>query len=125
MRNVMLVVAALVAGNALATLPPAPPEVKEKAAEAKAKADWSDKVGAYQLCLAQDRIAATYRKDQKAAGKTPPPGTAAPCVEPGPYATPVAQKPLEASGAHSPTETAKSPPSTNAPAANSMGKSKP
>lgn len=41
-----------------------------------------------------------------------------PCADPGPFAyTPPEQKPLEAAGAHSPTGTAVSPPSTNTPAA--------
>lgn len=40
------------------------------------------------------------------------------CAEPGPFAyTPTEQKPLEAAGAHSPTTTAASPPSTRAPEA--------
>ncbi|MES2939635.1 MAG: hypothetical protein V4864_18270 [Pseudomonadota bacterium] len=41
-----------------------------------------------------------------------------PCADPGPFAyTPPDQKPLEASGAHSPTGTATSPPSVNKPSA--------
>ena|SRR5258706_10527167 len=44
----------------------------------------------------------------------PPPMSTPPCVDPGQFApTPVAAKPLEASGAHSPPGTATSPPSTN------------
>jgi hypothetical protein len=44
--------------------------------------------------------------------------TPAACADPGPFAyTPPEQKPLEVSGAHSPTGTAVSPPSTNTPAA--------
>mgnify|MGYP001627385697 CR=1 FL=1 len=43
---------------------------------------------------------------------------AAPCVDPGPFAyTPPAEKPLEASGAHSPAGTAAGAPSVSAPAA--------
>jgi hypothetical protein len=42
----------------------------------------------------------------------------APCIDPGPFAyTPPEQKPLESSGAHSPSGTAASPPSTKTPAA--------
>ena len=49
-----------------------------------------------------------------AAGPAPIP----PCGDPGPFAfTPPQQKPLEASGAHSPPGTASSPPSTRTPAA--------
>jgi hypothetical protein len=44
--------------------------------------------------------------------------TPTPCADPGPFAyTPPEQKPLEASGAHSPPGNATSPPSTKAPAA--------
>lgn len=58
-----------------------------------------------------------------AASGTPVPAVAAvappaPCVDPGPFAsTPPDQKPLEASGAHSPAGTAASPPSVKQPAA--------
>jgi len=118
--------ATIAAGIAHATLPPAPEAAKATAAEAAAKSAWSDKVGAYQLCLAQDRIAETYRKDLKGSGKAAPtPVSTAACQDPGPFVTPVAQKPLEASGAHSPPGTATSPPSTKATAAETMGSKKP
>ena len=91
----------------------------------KAKAAWSDKVAAYKLCLAQDRVAADYRKSHQGA---PQPSAQMPsCTDPGPYAstiTPNAQKPLEASEAHSPAGTAHSPPSNNATAAQMQGSSK-
>jgi len=118
---------------------------KAKAAEAAAKTAWQGKVDAWQLCKAQDKVAAHYRKggaasakDAKAAPKEAKPVAAAapaagasaagtpvaaapaiaPCMDPGPFAyTPPEQKPLEASGAHSPPGTASSPPSTAAPAA--------
>ncbi|RZJ21967.1 MAG: hypothetical protein EOO54_11955 [Haliea sp.] len=126
---------------------------KAKAAEAAAKAAWTGKVDAYQLCKVQDKVAAHYRKtatslaagataapakDAKpgsgaaAAASAPAPaasgaGTATtvagaptptPCADPGAFAyTPPEQKPLEASGAHSPTGNAVSPPSTTTPAA--------
>lgn len=125
MRNVVVMSAALLATSAFATLPPATPEAQAQAKEAKAKADWSDKVGAYKLCLSQDRVAETYRKEMKGEGKVAPvPATSAPCVDPGPYATPASQKPLEASEAHSPTETAKSAPSRPEHASDLMGSSK-
>ncbi len=124
-RNIVVVAAALSAASAFATLPPAPPEAQAKAQEAQAKAAWSDKVAAYKLCQSQDRVAETYRKDMKGQGKpVPTPATTAPCVDPGQYATPEKQKPLEASEAHSPTETAKSPPSRSEPAAELMGSQK-
>lgn len=125
MRSFPVVVASLVASTAFATLPPAPPEAQAKANEAKAKADWSDKSGAYQLCLTQDRVADAYRRDLKAQGKPVPAAMpTASCTDPGPYATPEQQKPLEASEAHSPTGTATSPPSRNEHATELMGSPK-
>lgn len=114
---------------------PAPTDAaKAAAAETANKNAWNDKVAAYKLCLAQDKVAAAYRKSPAAAGKdvtavqtaaaasgaTPAPVAALPgCTDPGPYValTPVTDKPLEASGAHSPAGTAVSPPSTNATSA--------
>ena len=117
---------------------------KAKAAEAAAKTAWQAKVDAYQLCKAQDAVAAKYKKShggdatvKAAAGpqgarqaaaaskpqaaasgaSTPTPATAStppPCADPGAFAyNPPEQKPLEASGAHSPAGTATSPPSVN------------
>jgi hypothetical protein len=108
------------AGSAFAKLPPPSDEAKAKAAEAAAKSAWTDKVGAFQLCKAMDRVAQTYRESAKAAGKSPAAADPTPpCVDPGPfaYSPPAADKPLEASGAHSPAATATSPPSSNATAA--------
>lgn len=101
----------------LAKLPAPSDEAKAKAAEAAAKTAWSGKMDAYLLCKAQDKVVAEYFKTAKAAGKEPKPAaTAQACVEPGPFAyTPPEDKPLEASGAHSPTGTATSPPSTKVP----------
>jgi hypothetical protein len=123
--SVAVLTAALLAGPAGAKLPPLSDDAKAKAAETAAKAAWTDKVGLYQLCKSMDRVADAYRKSPKAAGKDSPPGpTATPCVDPGPFATPVtpaASKPLEASGAHSPSGTATSPPSNNATSAQMQG----
>lgn len=69
----------LSAGLAYAKLPPPSEEAKAKAAEAKAKADHGDKVGAYKLCLAQNRIAEHYLK----AKAEKPQST--PCQDPGPF----------------------------------------
>ena len=109
---------------ASAKLPPVSPEAKMKADEAAARSAWTDKVGAYRLCQAQDRVADVYHRQVKASGKEPAAAVnATPCADPGPFAyTPVAQKPLEAAGAHSPPGTASSPPSTNATAAEIQGK---
>jgi hypothetical protein len=121
-----LLFAALFVGCVSAKLPPVPNEAKARAAESAAKGAWTDKVGAYQLCRAQDRVAEAYRSSLKATGKAILPAVATtPCTDPGPYVpqvTPVSSKPLEAAGAHSPAGTATSPPSTNSPAAENSGK---
>ena len=87
MRKILVMVAVVaVAGQALAKLPAPTEEAKTRALEAKAKAAWSDKVAAYQLCKAQDKVAAQYLS---AKGPEAKPATAtAPCQEPGPYVSP-------------------------------------
>ena len=103
---------------AMAKLPPPSPEAKAKADEAAAKAAWAGKVDSYQLCQAQDRVAASYVKTAQAAGKETKPATATPpCADPGvyTYVPTEAPKPIEASGAHSPATTAASPPSSKVP----------
>ena len=116
-------------------LPAPSPEAKAKADEAKAKTAWTDKVGAYKLCLSMERAAAHYYKtsgkDAKAATATPA------CADPGAFvydpnaaatatvaaAAPAAApaKPLEAAGAHSPAGMAVSPPSSKGTAAEQAG----
>lgn len=103
---------------ALAKLPAPTDEAKAKAAEAAAKSAWSGKVDGYLLCKSQDKTAAAYYKTAKAAGKdTKPAAATPPCADPGAFSyTPVvAAKPIEAAGAHSPSTTAASPPSTKQP----------
>lgn len=101
---------------ASAKLPPPSPEAAAKAAETAARTAWTGKVDAYKLCLAQDRVAAHYRKTTPSA--KPATASGAACMDPGPFAyTPPAAKPIESSGAHSPAGTASSPPSTQVPAA--------
>ena len=73
---------AFAASSAFATLPPLTPEQAEAAALAKAKTAYGDKVGAYQLCQAQNRVADRF----KVAG-TPAPAA---CVAPPPFTPPVA-----------------------------------
>lgn len=125
MRIALLMLAAGIAGHAAATLPPAPESAKAQATEAAAKTAWADKVAAYQLCLYQDRVVEAYHRDLKSASKPAPQAVqTAACLDPGPFATPMAQKPLEASGAHSPAGTATAPPSTNATAAELLGAKK-
>jgi hypothetical protein len=121
----------VVGGLALAKLPVADAAAMAKAAEAAAKRTWQAKVDGYKLCKAQDKIAALYKKtggsaaarplmavaaasvaSQPATGTPVAAAPPAPCIEPGPFAyNPPQQKPLESSGAHSPTGTAASPPS--------------
>lgn len=113
-----LIATVALAGPALAKLPPSSDEAKTKAAEAAAKSAWSAKVDAYKVCQIQDRLAKGYRAsvtDAPAAAATPS------CADPGSAPTPVADKPLEASGAHSPPGNATSPPSTNATSAELTG----
>jgi hypothetical protein len=129
-----LLVLGLATFAAHAKLPPPTPQAQAAAEEAKAKAAWTEKVGAYQLCKSMDRVAESYFKRVKsspqaltaapaasaasAAGlAASAPGTpvaTAPCTDPGPFTAqaPAASKPLEASGAHSPPATAVSPPSS-------------
>jgi hypothetical protein len=104
-------------GAALAALPPADEATKARAAELAAKNAWQRQVDGYLLCRAQDRITARFRKAADAAGgaaAVPVPA----CVNPPPFAyNAPPQKPLESSGAHSPTGTAAATPSMRQPSA--------
>lgn len=104
-------------GAALAALPPADEATKARAAELAAKNAWQRQVDGYLLCRAQDRITARFRKAGDPAGgaaAVPVPA----CVNPPPFASNAAtQKPLESSGAHSPTGTASGTPSLRQPSA--------
>jgi len=72
---------AFVSASAFATLPPLTPEAQEAATLAKAKAAYGDRMGAYQLCQAQNRVADRFKVA----------GTAAPaaCTAPPPFVAPV------------------------------------
>jgi hypothetical protein len=123
---------------AVAKLPAPDDAAKAKLAETTAKAAWQAKVDAYQLCRAQDRVASKYKAGggksaapvktaaaapaqaaasapaaaASAAGTPVASAPPAPCTDPGAFAyNPPEQKPLETSGAHSPSGTAASPPS--------------
>ncbi|HEV7914444.1 MAG TPA: hypothetical protein VGP22_11800 [Albitalea sp.] len=127
MKLIATMLLALALPLAHAKLPPPSPEAQAKADDAKAKAAWTDKVGAFQLCRSMDRVAEAYRKNAKATGKdTKPPVDTPPCADPGPFvaAAPAASKPLEASGAHSPPATAATPPSNKATQAELQGTTK-
>ncbi|WP_420473578.1 hypothetical protein [Noviherbaspirillum sp. ST9] len=73
----------LVMGNAIAKLPPQSPEAAATAAAAKDKTAWTEKVAAYKLCLAQDRVAKQYHKTKEGAPKQTVETPA--CADPGPY----------------------------------------
>ena len=145
MIRVMLTAVALaVSGAALATIPPPVLDeaAKAKAAEAAAKTAWQGKMDAFQLCKAQDRVAAVYRKTaaaKPAAAATPAGAPAAAAAPAKPVATPATASqgggtPVAAvapavsrgfcAGAHSPTATAASPPSVR-PNSAEMAPSKP
>ncbi len=73
---------AFASATVFSALPPLTPEAQAAATLAKAKAAYGDKVGAYQLCQSQNRVADRFKIA----------GTAAPaaCVAPPPFVAPVA-----------------------------------
>jgi hypothetical protein len=119
-RIALFTIGAVVAASAWAKLPAPSEDAKAKAAEAAAKTAHANKVADYQLCKSMDKVAAQYAVDAKKAGKDVKPPTATPpCTDPGIFGAPVpvAAKPIEAAGAHSPPKTASTPPNTTVPAA--------
>lgn len=72
----------LFAASAFAALPPLSPEAQAAADLAKAKTAYGAKVGAYQLCQVQNKIADRF----KVSGTAAP----APCVAPPPFVAPTA-----------------------------------
>jgi hypothetical protein len=76
---------AMLAGSALAKLPPLSDEAKAKSAEAAAKTAHGNKVAAFQLCKAMDKVAAGYLASAKKAGKDVKPTATPPCADPGPF----------------------------------------
>jgi hypothetical protein len=92
MKNIIaLLLCALTSASVFAALPPLTPEAQAAADLAKAKAAYGDKVGAYQLCQSQNRVADRFR----VAG-TPAPAA---CVAPPPFVAPVAAAPAAAPAA--------------------------
>lgn len=101
---------------ALAKLPPPSDAAKAKAAETAAKAAWQGKVDNYQLCKAQDKVAAKYGKAApkpvaaaKGAAAQPAaaPGLPA-CADPGPFVySPPGEAPVQAAAAPAPAVPAK------------------
>ena len=105
MKSIFVFVAgALVAGTALAKLPAPDDAAKAKAAETAAKTAWQGKVDGFQLCKAQDRVAAQYLKTHKG-GK---PAAAPACADPGPftYAPPGQMTPVAAAAPAAPAKPA-------------------
>jgi hypothetical protein len=89
-RSIAVAVALAVAsGVALAKLPAPTLTDAQKAAadEAAAKTAHAGKVGAYQQCEAENRVAAKYLAAEKAKGKAVTPQLTQPCVNPGPLQT--------------------------------------
>ena len=80
-KIIALTFCAFAVSSVMATLPPLSPEAQEAANLAKAKTAYGDKVGAYQLCQTQNRVADRFKVA----------GTAAPaaCVAPPPFVPPV------------------------------------
>ena len=107
----VLTVLTLGTGSALAKLPPQPPEAAAAAAAVKDKAAWSDKVAAYKLCLAQDRLAKQYLSNKEGARK--PTVETPPCTDPGPYVPGTAAAPAAGAPGAAPA----TPASSAAPAA--------
>jgi hypothetical protein len=82
-KSTLALMALTIAGAAQAKLPPVSEEAKAAAAAAKDKAAWGDKVAAYQLCQAQDKVAVYYAKTKSMAKKAS--ADVPPCTNPGPY----------------------------------------
>ncbi|MCD9229678.1 hypothetical protein ACPPTR_07310 [Ralstonia pseudosolanacearum] len=83
------VVLGLASGLAGARLPAPTAEQKAKAEVDKAKAAWSDKVAAFQLCKAQNQVVAQYQ----ASGKGTRAQAGAPCADPGAFVPPAPATP--------------------------------
>jgi len=74
-----------VSATVFAALPPLTPEAQEAATLAKAKSAYGDRMGAFQLCQAQNKVADRFR-----VSGTPAPAA---CVAPPPFVAPVAAAP--------------------------------
>jgi hypothetical protein len=83
--SLMVVTGVLTSTSAFAKLPDPSPEAKAASALTAAKTAHGDKVSAYQLCLAQDRVAKKYAAKPKAGEK--PVETPA-CKDPGKFEPP-------------------------------------
>ncbi len=122
MRAIALLLLLTVSGVSLAKLPASSELEKDLALRNASRQTWSTKLDAFASCQAQDRVVKKYQDGLRSQGKAVPVGLdTGPCTDPGPYAadagTPIANRPTEASGAHSPPGTAVTPPSTIIPQA--------
>ena len=84
-KIIALTLCSIASAAVFAALPPLTHEAQEAAALAKAKTAYGDRMGAFQLCQAQNRVADRF----KVAG-TPAPAA---CVAPPPFVAPVAAAP--------------------------------
>ena len=84
--------------SGLAKLPAPTEEQKIKADETKAKAAHADKVSAFQLCKAQNSVAESYARQQKAKGHEVKVDPSA-CQDPGPFVPPAAAPAPQAAAA--------------------------
>ena len=84
-KIIALTLCSLASAVVFAALPPLTPEAQEAATLAKAKAAYGDRVGAFQLCQAQNKVA-----DRLRVSGTPAPAA---CVAPPPFVAPVAAAP--------------------------------
>ena len=91
---------------AVAKLPPPTPEQQAAAALNAAKAAHAAKVDAYTLCLSQTKVAETYIKEQKTAGKVYTPEATPACVNPGPFVPPSPAPVAAAASAPAPAQPA-------------------
>lgn len=84
MFSLTTAIALAIGSAAQAKLPPPTPEAKAAADLAKAKADHGNQVAAYQLCLAQDKVAKKYKQTGKDVKMVETP----PCKDPGKFVPP-------------------------------------
>jgi hypothetical protein len=104
----------------LAKLPESTPAEKALMQQNIARQTLLTKQDAFESCIAQNKIVKKYQDSLRAQGKAIPVGMdTGPCSDPGPFkadgGTPIVNRPIEASEAHSPTGTAVSPPSSKTP----------
>jgi hypothetical protein len=105
---------------ALAKLPEATPAEKALMQQNIDRQTLLTKQDAFESCIAQNKIVKKYQDSLRAQGKAVPVSIdTGPCADPGLFkadgGTPIVNRPIEASEAHSPTGTAVSPPSSKTP----------